>query len=189
VNAATSNSVGAAAAAGKPNVKSGPPASAGRKQVKPADPAQGRSREAKCTAAAILEVLAGSRTPSEAAEALATSLPRYYLLEARALAGLVAACEPRPRGRTHTSERELAAVRRECERLRREASRQQALARAAQRTIGLSLPEKPKPKAAGGKRRRRRPTARALRAAERLRTDADPPPTTPTPTPTVAASM
>ena len=50
-------------------------------------------------AAVILDVLAGSRTPPQAAEALGVSLPRYYQLEARALGGLVAACESRPRGR------------------------------------------------------------------------------------------
>ena len=181
MNPTTSNPI--AAANGKANGKTESSAPAGRKQVKPPDPAEGRSRDAKRTAAAILEVLAGSRSPSEAAEALATSLPRYYLLEARALAGLVAACEPRPRGRTQTPERELAAVQKECDRLRREASRQQALARAAQRTVGLTLPEKPRPQAAGKKRRRRRPTARALRAAERLRLDAD------NPEPALAASV
>jgi hypothetical protein len=45
----------------------------------------------KRQAAAILEVLAGARTPTEAATALAVSLPRYYQLESRALEGLVAA--------------------------------------------------------------------------------------------------
>ncbi len=58
------------------------------------------SREAQRLAAAILEVLAGVRTPTDAAAALEISLPRYYLWEQRALAGLVAACEPRPVGQT-----------------------------------------------------------------------------------------
>jgi hypothetical protein len=139
--------------------------------MKPVNPGEGRSPEAKRTAAAVLEVLAGTRTTTQAASALGVSLPRYYVLEARALAGLVAGCEPRPKGRTLTPQRELAALQKECDRLRREASRQQALARAAGRTVGLSLPEKPKPQPAAGKRRNRRPTARALLAARHLRTD------------------
>ena len=57
-----------------------------------------RSRDAKQRAAAILEVLAGGRTPTQAAQALGVSLGRYYLLEDNALAALVAACEPQPRG-------------------------------------------------------------------------------------------
>ena len=40
------------------------------------DLGEGASAEAKRLAAAILEVLAGARTPTEAAEALSLSLPR-----------------------------------------------------------------------------------------------------------------
>src|SRR5438270_790739 len=43
------------------------------------------SREAQRAAALILEVLAGGRTPTQAAEALSVSLPRYYQLETRAV--------------------------------------------------------------------------------------------------------
>jgi hypothetical protein len=43
------------------------------------------SRDAQRMAAAILEVLAGARTPSQAAEALGVSLPRYFQLETRAM--------------------------------------------------------------------------------------------------------
>src|SRR6266446_3622667 len=49
---------------------------------------------AKRMAAAILEVLAGARTPLDAATALAVSLPRYYQLESRALEGLVSVHPP-----------------------------------------------------------------------------------------------
>ena len=56
------------------------------------------SRDAQRVATAILEVLAGVRTPAEAAAAVSLSLPRYYLWEQRALEGLVRACEPRPVG-------------------------------------------------------------------------------------------
>jgi len=51
---------------------------------------------ARTAAALILEVLAGLRTPGEAAETLGLSLPRYYHLEERAIAGLTAACAPAP---------------------------------------------------------------------------------------------
>jgi hypothetical protein len=136
-------------------------------------PVAGVSREAKKQAAALLEVLAGARTPGQAAQALGISLPGYYHLETRALAGLVQACEPRPVGRVKTPASRLAALDKECERLRRECSRQQALARAAQRTVGLAPPPTPaKPPGAGGKRRRRRPTVRALKAARTLQAEA-----------------
>jgi len=127
-----------------------------------------RSRDAKQRAAAILEVLAGGRTPLQAAQALSLSLARYYLLEDRALAALVAACEPQPRGPSPDGARRLASLERACERWQRECARQQALVRAAQRTIGLAAPPAP-PAKDKGKKRRRRPVVRALAAAQRLR--------------------
>lgn len=126
------------------------------------------TREARQRAAAILEVLAGGRTPRQAAEALAVSLGRYYLLEEKALQGLLAACEPAPRGPTVDPQQQVEALRRECQRWQRECARQQALVRAAQRTIGLAAPAPPV-KDNGTKRKPRRPVARALRAAGRLR--------------------
>src|SRR5262245_22521934 len=78
---------------------------------------EGRSQEARLMAAVILEVLAGVRTPTDAAAALGVSLPRYYALEVRALEGLLRACERRPRGRRLTAEREVGKLRREVERL------------------------------------------------------------------------
>jgi hypothetical protein len=134
---------------------------------------EGASAEAKRLMAAILEVLAGARTPTAAAEALGVSLPRYYVLEVRALQGMLVACEPRQVGRGPSPESALAGLRRECDQLRRECTRQQALVRAAQRTIGLAPPAPParQPHNNGKKRRRRRPTARALRAAAQLQAD------------------
>jgi hypothetical protein len=126
------------------------------------------SRDAKQRAAAILEVLAGGRTPTQAAQALGVSLGRYYLLEDKALAALVAACELQPRGQRPDGARRLARLERECQRWQREAARQQALVRAAQRTIGLTAPPPPAPKDKG-KKRRRRPVVRALAAVQRLR--------------------
>jgi hypothetical protein len=129
---------------------------------------EGASMEARKRAAAILEVLAGARTPTAAAQALGVSLPRYYLLEVQALHAMLLACEARQHGRRPSAESALAALRRECEQLRRDCARQQALVRAAQRSIGLPPPAMSKPPADGKKHRRRRPTARALRAVARL---------------------
>jgi hypothetical protein len=140
----------------------------GRRPGPGKDLGEGASAEARKRTAAILEVLAGTRTPTAAAEALGVSLPRYYLLEVQALHGMLVACEPRTIGRVASPESALAALRRECEQLRRDCARQQALVRAAQRTIGLPPPAVPKLEAHGKKRRRRRPTARALRAVARL---------------------
>lgn len=128
------------------------------------------SREARKVAAAILEVMGGARLPSDAAKALGISLPRYYLLESRALNGLLFACEPRRIGRVRSAESELAAAHKEVQQLKQECARYSALVRAAQRTIGLSQPQPPKPAEKGkGKRGlKRRPTVRALKAAEML---------------------
>lgn len=131
------------------------------------------SRDAKQRAAAILEVLGGLRTPTDAAQALSVSLPRYYLLEQTALEGLVAACEPKNRGPRVSASKQIARLEREVERLRRDCARQQALLRAAQRTVGLSPPVPNKPAGrVSGRRRKRKPTARALRAAEALKAEA-----------------
>jgi hypothetical protein len=142
------------------------------------------SRDAQRFAAAILEVLAGARTPTEAAAALSLSVPRYYLWEQRALEGLVRACEPRPVGKAAAERHRVALLEKEVVRLRQDCARQQALVRASQRTIGLaaSAPPAAKPAAKpGGKpaaksggaadgkvRRKRRPVVRALKAAAAL---------------------
>jgi len=128
-----------------------------------------RTLESKRLAAAILEVLAGARTPTEVAQVLGISVPRYYALEERALEGLLAACQRRPKGRGKTPERELLKLKKEIGRLERENARSQALLRAARRAVGLPAPERAKPRQAGKKRPRRSRVARALRAAEALR--------------------
>jgi hypothetical protein len=123
------------------------------------------SAEALKLAACVLEVLAGLRRPSEAADALRVSLARYYQLEQRALQGLVRGCEPAKRGRAGSSSHEEGRLRQEVERLRRECQRQQALVRMARQAAGLNAPEEA---TAGGGKKRRRP-ARGQRAADRLR--------------------
>lgn len=128
------------------------------------------SREAKRIAASILEVLAGTSSPSAAAASLDVSLPRYYLLEQRAVEALVKACEPRT-GRTRSPVREVDSIRNQLERARRDATRFQTLLRVAQRTIGLAPPaNQTATKTKGAKAKRtRRPAARALVAARNLR--------------------
>lgn len=134
--------------------------------------AAGSSKEAKRMAAAIMEVLAGARTPQQAADALQISLPRYYQVETRGLKALLAACESQPKGRQANPAKEVADLQRENEHLRREVGRQQSLARLAQRTIGLSPPAPPPAKLKGKKSRQRKPTARALTVAARLKQEA-----------------
>lgn len=142
----------------------------------------GGTSEANRMVVAILEVLAGLRTPAEAAEALQISLPRYYAQETRALEEMVSACEPKPLGQQPSPDRRIAALEKELRQAHHECARQQALVRAAQRTVGLSRPaarsgkQKADPERAGGKRRRRRPTVRALRAAKTLRENSSVPP-------------
>ncbi len=149
------------------------PARPGRPQLR----TDGVSAEARRQAAAILEVLAGVRTPTEVAGQLAISLTRYYIIESRALQGLIAACEPRPRGKVRTPASELAALRRECEQLRRQAARQQALLRVTERTMGLTsaaAPPSAKSENKSRKKRPRKPKARALLAAAVLQEAAPP---------------
>jgi hypothetical protein len=129
-----------------------------------------RSAAAKRLAAAILEVLAGARTPAQAAEAIGLSVPRYYQVESRALHGLLAACESRPKGRQPNPAGEANTLRQENQRLQRDLSRQQALVRAAQRSVGLPPPA-PMLKNKSGKKTRKRRVARALTVAARLQKD------------------
>jgi hypothetical protein len=144
--------------------------------------APGLGTQAKRAAAVILEVLAGVRTPVNAASVLGIRVPRYYQLEERAIQGLIAACEPRPRGRTVSTDRRLAQLERELAVSQRELARHQALARTTQRALGLAPPPnssattagKSQATSSGSKRRRRKPAVRALRAA-RLLSSADSP--------------
>ena len=134
---------------------------------------QGGSKEANRIAVAILEVLAGARSPAEAAEALKISLPRYYTLEARALEGMVAACEPKPMGKQPSLETRIASLQKELQQAHRQCARQQALVRVAQRSVGLTATDTQKGKTSAKRdrkgRKKRRPTVRALKAASTLR--------------------
>ena len=129
------------------------------------------SKRAKQIAVAVLEALAGEVGTAEAAARLQISLSRYYQLEARALAGLLKAVEPRAKGPRKTPEREIRALRAEKKLLERELRRHQALLRAAHRSVGL-----PGAKGASSKQRgRARRGSRGQVVLRTLRRDADAP--------------
>jgi hypothetical protein len=135
---------------------------------------QGGSSEANRFAVVILEVLAGGRTPADAAQVLGVTLPRYYQLEARALNGLVAALEPRPSVRQPSTASRIAQLEKALGEARQEGLRQQALVRAAQRSLGIRSPVVVETKGNGNdavKRKKRRPVVRALKAAQTLAND------------------
>lgn len=128
------------------------------------------SPQARKVATAILEVLVGNRSPTDAAAALSVSLPRYYQLEGRALNGLLHACEPRKRGYARSPQRELESAQKKVEFWQHECARHQALARLAQRTIGLAPPVAAKPNGTD-KRKKRRPSVRALKVLDMLKSE------------------
>jgi hypothetical protein len=126
-----------------------------------------------------LEVLSGLRRTEDASEAMKISLPRYYILETRALQGLISALEPRSRGRQRRPEDEIVALQKEKAQLQRDLNRTQALVRASQRALGIPQPPKEddKRKLAGTGRRKRRASVRAVRTVRALRRGADATPT------------
>jgi hypothetical protein len=124
--------------------------------------------QARRQAACILEVLAGLRTPEQAAQALGVSLPTYYHVEARAMRGLIHGCTRTPPGRTMILLKQVRGLELRCATLENQLGRYQALLRNAQRGL---LPPPPPPtktdaqaKTNGeGRRRKHRPVVRALR--------------------------
>lgn len=184
--------VGAPAAeTAPPRRKGGRPKGSAGKSGDPAPP--GLSDAARRTAALILEVLGGERSPNEAAQALGLSGVRYYALEARALSGLMLACEAKDGGPSPAlqAERERRRLQDDNTRLEQEVGRLRSLLRSARKGLGLAptpVKEEAEAKAKGGKadgrkvRRRRRPNVRALTLVRRLmRSDstAGPEPATP----------
>jgi len=115
------------------------------------------SDAARRQAALLIEAWSGVRSTQSASEAMGVALPRFYHLEARALQVLVSAMEPRPRGRQRTAESDLAKLKAEIQRLRRDLERYQSLYRTAQRSLGVAVakpPDKAENPAPGGKRKR-----------------------------------
>ena len=135
----------------------------------PPVPPGAASPQARRLAAVVLEVLAGLRGPTEAAQAAGVSAPRYYAAEARALQGLLQGCEPAGRGRQPDGGVELRKLRQECQRLQRQCDRQQALLRLQQRALGLGTPQAKGADNNKGGKRRRRPRQRTLRLIGELR--------------------
>jgi len=118
-------------------------------------------------AALVLESWSGARGPVEAARAMGVALVRYYQLEARALQAVIAALEPRGRGRQVTAEGQRRREEERAKRLERELRRYQALYRSASRSLGLAPSgTEPADKKSAGKRRRR--MARGERVARLL---------------------
>ena len=136
------------------------------------------SHEAKRSAHAVLEVLSGLKGPSEAAEALSISLPRYYVLETRALEGMVKGLEPRGKGKRKNMslESKLESAMKERDRMKVEMERMRSLVRVANRTVGLpSAKESKSGKKGGGKKgRKRRKVNRTRRVLSRLDTPVKP---------------
>ena len=142
------------------------------------------SAPARQTASVVLESLCGVCSVEDASARLGVAVPRYYVLETRALQGLIEALEPRARGRQQSDESKLAALTRQTKRLEREVRRYQALHRAATRAIGLAPPTAKAAEARTGKERRVRRRARAERVVGVLReTDAASPSTANAPLP------
>jgi hypothetical protein len=142
---------------------------------------RGGTSEANRLAIAILEVLAGVRTPAEAAANVNLSLVRYFQLETRALQGMVKALEPLPKGKQSSLDVRLRQLEKQLQQSRRECTRQQALVRVAQRTVGFPLTTSPNTQGNGSGRKgaktgdgvkqkkKRRPMVRALKAVQALR--------------------
>lgn len=129
----------------------------------------------RITAAVILEVLAGERTTVSAAKQIGVSAVRYYAIESRAVAGLIAACAPRAAGPVPGSGEAERAMRRalaEKDSLAAQVRRLHSLLRSAQRSLGVAPVEaKSEPvKGADGKKPKshRRPRVRALTLVRRL---------------------
>jgi len=125
---------------------------------------------ARRQAAAVLEVLAGLRTPQQAADELGLSLPTYFNLETRAMRGLTFACCAQPPGRQQSLAPKLREAQSRLAELEQQLGRYQALLRTAQRSVGLAPPVPVKP-AAGARRAPRKPSVRAMWTIKALRQD------------------
>ncbi len=121
------------------------------------------SKEARRAAAVVLETLGGLRSTSEAADALDVAVARYYVLERRAIEGMIEALERRPRGRRRSLEAELEHVQRQLDDVEQELARYQSLYRASQRAFGL-----PREESASPSKKRKTKTTRTRRKKARV---------------------
>jgi hypothetical protein len=131
------------------------------------------SERARQLAGAVLEVISGLETPLSVCRAIGVSVNRYYQLEAKALAAIVAAMEPLPRGRVRDERAEVEALRRAKAQAERQAARNLALYRTAQKALGLA--KRPPPAGDSKPRRRRRVRPRASTLLESLKVPAPAP--------------
>jgi hypothetical protein len=140
--------------------------------------------EALKRATAVLEVLGGLYTPTEAAGALGIGVPRYYMLETQALDGLVKACEPRGRGPGRSETKVIREQAGQIQRLESEVRRLQALVRVSNRALGVAALKTPASSTSGrtrGSKRtktgraRRKPVTRALGMSKLLKEKAHEP--------------
>lgn len=123
-------------------------------------------------AACVLEVLAGLRSPEEAARTLGVSVPTYYNLEARALHGLLHGCRTESPGRKLALEKKVRVAEARAAELERQLQRYRAVLRNARRAARILGPDGDGDVADGVGRT---PRIRATRAIDALR-DALPPP-------------
>jgi hypothetical protein len=154
----------------------GTSSSASQPVAKSSPPPAATPSQAQRLAATILEVLAGVRSPPQAAQLLGITLPRYYQLEARALEGLVGALGPRPRGKQPSLENRVALLEKQLASAHRQCARQEALVRVTRRTFGLAGAAPPKsttPERDPLGRKKRKPAVRALKAARALQAQAE----------------
>jgi hypothetical protein len=121
--------------------------------------------ETRRHAACVLEVLAGLRTPEEAACVLGISMPTYYNLEARALRGLLHGCHTESPGRKLALEKRLKDAQARVVELERQLQRYRAVLRNARRAAEILGPDSP---AKASETPSRAPRVRALRAIEAL---------------------
>ena len=140
-------------------------------------PAIKGSREAIRRMTVLLEVLSGLRGPTEGAQALGINQTRYYQLETMGLQGIVAAMEPRPRGRRpRPAEERIASLEAELSVLRQDLCSAHALLRQAQRAIGLSEPASTRASPKGRKKAKtkRRGKARGAKVLAKLKAEVSP---------------
>ena len=100
---------------------------------------------------------------------MGVALARYYQLETRALQAMVAALEPRPRGRQESPQAREQKAAAQARRLERELHRYQALYRTVQKALGVTPATRAGAEEKGTKRKRRmRKATRGERVAKSL---------------------
>lgn len=121
-------------------------------------------REAAC----VLEVLAGLRSPEEAAKVIGVSVPTYYNLEAKALKGLLHGCRTESPGRRMALEKRVAEAEQRAAELERQLRRYRSVLRNARRAAQILGDSDESQETGSESGSRRTPRVRARRAIEAL---------------------